>query len=104
MIGAGATRGAEFVVDPPEGPGSLPKCLPPLNADFFSQLQRITTERHMEASNKELTRVIIANPSNDHRRRIRSILAPALEGGTLVTEFDSFRDFAPHAAEAHGTP
>jgi hypothetical protein len=51
------------------------------------------------ASNRGLVRVIIANPSHEHRRRIRSILAPALESGTLLTQFDSFREFAPHAGE-----
>ncbi|MPZ15674.1 MAG: hypothetical protein GEU73_14840 [Chloroflexi bacterium] len=48
VLGAGATRGAEFVVAPPSGVAP-PKCLPPLNADFFTQLQRVTTERHQEA-------------------------------------------------------
>lgn len=47
VLGAGATRGAEFVVRP--DPDTLPPlCLPPLNADFFTQLQRITTPRHKE--------------------------------------------------------
>ena len=47
------------------------------------------------ASNKVLKRVIIANPSRDHRRRIRTILSPALEGGARVVQFDSFNDLAP---------
>jgi hypothetical protein len=34
LFGAGATRGASF--------GYPPECLPPLNRDFFTQLQRIT--------------------------------------------------------------
>lgn len=41
VIGAGATRGAHFVHgDQP------PLCLPPLNTDFFTQLQRITAAKH----------------------------------------------------------
>lgn len=42
VLGAGASRGAEFVKQ-----GNL-LCKPPLNADFFTQLQRITTKRHQE--------------------------------------------------------
>lgn len=45
VLGAGATRGAEFVVAPPSGKPA-PSCLPPLNADFFTQLQRITKTKH----------------------------------------------------------
>jgi hypothetical protein len=47
VLGAGATRGAEFVVRPPEG-AAAPGCLPPLNADFFTQLQRVTSAKHDE--------------------------------------------------------
>lgn len=39
VLGAGATRGAEWV------DGST-ACLPPLNADFFTQLQRIKATKH----------------------------------------------------------
>ena len=39
VLGAGATRGASFV----DGGGA---CLPPLDGDFFTQLQRITTPKH----------------------------------------------------------
>ncbi len=42
IFGAGATRGASFV-DPKENP-----CLPPLNEDFFVQLQRIKNKKHQE--------------------------------------------------------
>jgi hypothetical protein len=48
------------------------------------------------ASNKKLTRVVIANPDAEHRRRIRSIIATALKDGAVVTQFDSFKDLAPH--------
>jgi hypothetical protein len=37
LLGAGATLGAVF-------PNFTPECRPPLNADFFTQLQRITTK------------------------------------------------------------
>jgi hypothetical protein len=40
VLGAGATRGASFV-----GSGQNP-CLPPLDADFFQQLQRIESAKH----------------------------------------------------------
>ena len=39
VLGAGATRGASFV-----GPNS--PCKPPLDADFYTQLQRITNGKH----------------------------------------------------------
>jgi hypothetical protein len=37
VLGAGATRGAYFAAEE-----FTPTCDPPLNADFFTQLQRIT--------------------------------------------------------------
>jgi hypothetical protein len=40
VLGAGATRGASFV-DGNENP-----CLPPLDTDFYSQLQRIRSSKH----------------------------------------------------------
>lgn len=42
VLGAGATRGASFV-DPSKNP-----CLPPLDADFYAQLQRIQNAKHQE--------------------------------------------------------
>lgn len=39
VLGAGATRGAEWVDE-----SSI--CLPPLNADFFGQLQRVRSTKH----------------------------------------------------------
>ena len=39
ILGAGATRGAEWV-------DSTSVCLPPLNVDFFTQLQRIQSAKH----------------------------------------------------------
>jgi len=42
ILGAGATRGASFV-DPHKNP-----CLPPLDADFYNQLQRIRNDKHKE--------------------------------------------------------
>jgi hypothetical protein len=40
VLGAGATRGASFV-NPAKNP-----CLPPLDADFYAQLQRIQNSKH----------------------------------------------------------
>jgi hypothetical protein len=42
VLGAGATRGASFV-DAETNP-----CLPPLDADFFAQLQRIKNKKHLQ--------------------------------------------------------
>src|SRR5580700_7134907 len=42
VLGAGATRGASFV-DPASNP-----CLPPLDADFYAQLQRIRNPKHQQ--------------------------------------------------------
>jgi hypothetical protein len=42
VLGAGATRGASFV-KPDKNP-----CLPPLDADFYAQLQRIRNRKHIE--------------------------------------------------------
>ncbi len=41
VLGAGATRGASFVTR-----GSESECLPPLDSDFFTQLQRIASPKH----------------------------------------------------------
>lgn len=48
VLGAGATRGCSFV-DPHKSP-----CLPPLDADFFTQLQRISNPKH-----KKLVRAVV---------------------------------------------
>lgn len=42
IFGAGATRGASFV-DPKHDP-----CLPPLDGDFYKQLQRIRNQKHQK--------------------------------------------------------
>jgi hypothetical protein len=42
VLGAGATRGASFV-DP-----RLVPCLPPLDSDFFTQLQRVQNPKHRQ--------------------------------------------------------
>lgn len=43
------TRGGQFVFHPPEGAEAL-GCLAPLNADVFTQLQRVTSEKHAETN------------------------------------------------------
>ena len=40
VLGAGATRGASFV-----NTGNKP-CIPPMDADFFTQLQRVENQKH----------------------------------------------------------
>ncbi len=42
VLGAGATRGASFVSDS----DGCPLCLPPLDGDFFTQLQRVANNKH----------------------------------------------------------
>lgn len=55
VLGAGATRGAEFVESRSRA------CLPPLNMDFFTQLQRVATKKHQETINAVLNfRVALA--------------------------------------------
>jgi hypothetical protein len=44
VLGAGATRGASFVEDPT----TRPICLPPLDGDFFTQLQRVANVKHKD--------------------------------------------------------
>lgn len=57
VVGAGATRGAQFIEEPPKD-GSPPACLPPLNTDFFTQLQRISTVKHQTAIDGVLRDVV----------------------------------------------
>jgi|SRR5690242_7939665 hypothetical protein len=42
ILGAGATRGASFVKP------NVNPCLPPLDADFYAQLQRIGHPKHQD--------------------------------------------------------
>lgn len=58
VLGAGATRGAEFVER------RQPVCEPPLNMDFFTQLQRVSSRKHQETINavlKDVRRVYGSN-------------------------------------------
>jgi hypothetical protein len=51
VLGAGATRGAKWV-------DSRSACLPPLNGDFFTQLQRIQSAKHQGVVSDVLRDVI----------------------------------------------
>lgn len=58
VLGAGATRGCSFV-DPKDSP-----CIPPLDKDFFTQLQRIPHKKHQNLiSNviKDVTKIFGLN-------------------------------------------
>lgn len=55
VLGAGATRGAKFVTD---RAGATHGTLPPLNADFFTQLQRVRAVKHQPAIDAVLADVI----------------------------------------------
>jgi len=52
VLGAGATRGGSFV-DPRVQP-----CLPPLDRDFFTQLQRVRSHKHREMIDQVLKDVV----------------------------------------------
>lgn len=54
VLGAGATRGASFVEDPQDG--SI--CLPPLDGDFFTQLQRVANPKHEDTITEVLKDVV----------------------------------------------
>lgn len=50
VLGAGATRGASFV----SARKDRPLCLPPLDGDFFTQLQRIAGDKHRDTVDRLL--------------------------------------------------
>ena len=52
VLGAGCTRGSSFVV------GRKSPCLPPLDTDFFTQLQRVRNGKHQMLIN-EVTRDVV---------------------------------------------
>ncbi len=52
VLGAGATRACSFV-DPEKWP-----CLPPLDSDFFTQLQRVPDDKHQDDINAIIKDVI----------------------------------------------
>lgn len=58
VFGAGATRGASFV-NPAEDP-----CLPPLDGDFFTQLQRVRNPKHRKLIDSVLADVVEIFGSN----------------------------------------
>src|SRR5262245_59355008 len=51
VLGAGATRGASFVA---AGSRARRVCLPPLDRDFFTQLQRVAKPLHQDVINTVL--------------------------------------------------
>lgn len=64
------------------------------------------TDLHVEAlfrlalaDGGALKSAVIVNPTREHRKRIRSILAPALEKGARVVQFDTFGDAAPYLGD-----
>ena len=46
VLGAGATRGCSFVVE------KRKPCVPPLDADFFTQLQKVGNQKHQKLINQ----------------------------------------------------
>jgi hypothetical protein len=63
------------------------------------------TDLHVEALfrlalvNPVLKRVVIANPASLHRKRVRTILAPALAKGARVIQFNTFAEVSPYLDE-----
>lgn len=54
VLGAGATRGASFI----DSGADRPICLPPLDGDFFTQLQRVTNPKHKDTIDGVLKDVV----------------------------------------------
>src|SRR5579864_1965380 len=94
VLGAGATCGSAF--------GFTPVCHPPLNKDFFTQLQRITG-KHQELLKQVVSDVIDLFGSNfqltleDYFTQLEFLgmtagLTASAEAGTLTTELSDKRD------------
>lgn len=54
VLGAGATRGCSFVGDMK----SKGQCLPPLDTDFFTQLQRVSSAAHSKRINRLISGLV----------------------------------------------
>lgn len=52
VIGAGCTRGSSFV------DATVQSCLPPLNGDFFTQLQRVANSKHDKLTREVVEHVV----------------------------------------------
>ena len=52
--------------------------------------------------NGQLKKLVIVNPSREHRQFVRKIFQQPLRNGALVVQFDTLGDFAPHAMEVMG--
>ena len=50
------------------------------------------------SANSRLERIVIVNPSADHRRAIRSVVAAQLKRGVRIVQFDTLGEFAPRVA------
>jgi hypothetical protein len=51
------------------------------------------------ADKPSLEHIVIVNPNQDHRRRIRTVLTAPLAKGARVTQFDLLSDAHPHLTE-----
>lgn len=86
-VPAGATAvvraGSPSVKDPPVvGISFVPTDLP------VESLFRVAL-----AKDPALKSLVIANPSREHRRRVREVFAKSLERGAVVRQYESFEDF-----------
>lgn len=104
VLGAGATRAAEFSGD------FEPACRPPLNADFFTQLQRIRGPKYESLVRDVIADVVALFGSNfsltleDYFTQLE-FLADALKrapsvGGISVRDLRKRRDRLMHAVSA----
>lgn len=90
VLGAGATRGAEFV-DSPDGQA----CVPPLNADFFTQLQRVQAD-NLQADVDAVMRDVIESFGANFNLTLEEYfthIEALLKGGALLTS--SSKKYSP---------
>ena len=66
----------------------------------------VPTDLHVDAlfrialsGNSKLRSLLIANPSQEHRRRIRSVCAQALRPDVLVRQYQTLEELADHCSE-----
>jgi hypothetical protein len=105
VLGAGATRGADF------GKKVKSSCAPPLNADFFTQLQRATDAKYQRLVRQVVADVVELFGSNftltleDYFTQLEFLdealgIAPQVAGRITSAELRRKRDRLLHAVSA----
>lgn len=86
ILGAGATRGASFVSE------KLNPCLPPLDGDFYNQLQRGQNDKH-----KELVKTVIKDTvelfGTNFRVTMETVFTLLDQMVRMISTTGEFRDF-----------